>query len=127
MDLLRRLEIISEYIALVNVNDFAATPRHVKFITTQMASVKKHPNYTNKQISLDVAMFCAKLYPMKPRQRYNGKVHCVKKQHERLRQEEILQLKHRITKNIARFTDTLIYEMWKTNPDAILPKSRLKW
>ena len=131
MDLLHQLENISEYISSINLDDFDKIPRHVKYLSTQMKSVNKNSNYTNNkrnyQISTDVAMFCAKLYPMKPRLRHNGKVHCMKQHHERLRKEELLQLKHRIRKNIATFTDKVVYDMWKSNPNEILPKSILKW
>lgn len=131
MDLLEHFENISEYLGLVCTDDFAAVPRHVKYIGKEMKHIQNNKHYLNAErtynIALDVAMFCAKLYPMKPRLCHTGTVHTMKAQHERLRKEELLQLKHRITKNIAAFTNNFIYELWKTNPDAILPQSKLKW
>ena len=131
MDLLEHLENVSEYLAFVNINDFAAVPRSIKYISKKMEHIQNHTQYVNAErnynISLDIAMFCAKLYPLKPRSRHTGTVHNTKTQHERLRKEELLQLRHRITKNIEFFANNFIYNLWKTNPNDILPQSKLKW
>ena len=105
-----------------------------KYVCTIQKMIKKLNTFEifklmneKHQLTVDVHMFTAKLYPLKPRCRHTGSVSRTKIHHEHKRIEELLILRHRINKKIARFSNDIILYLYHRNPDKILPKSQLSW
>lgn len=132
MEVSEHLDRLGEYISYVNVKISNHTKKHAAGLHKIMSKLQEYEIFKlmneKHQLAVDVHMFTAKLHPQRPRRRNRtGRVSRTKIHHEHKRREELLVLRHRIRKKIARLSNEIILYLYHKNPDAILPRSQLSW
>lgn len=136
MNVLNILESLEEYIRYVNINKYENTLVYAASLQqymTRLNNCSEFDQFDYKyHLAVDIHMMIAKLFPRASPRRgggnaRGGKVSAMKIRHERLRLEELLQLRHRITKKIARMSDEIIRHLYKTCPADLIPRKKLVW
>lgn len=131
MEVTEHLDRLGEYISYVNLKILDHTKKHDAGLHKLMTRLQGYEIFKlmdeKHQLAVDVHMFAAKLHPQRPRRNRTGRVTRTKIHHEHKRKEELLILRHRIRKKIARLSNEIILYLYHKNPDEILPRSQLSW